>query len=674
MKSDALELALHSVDPDVRRQAVHNLSLRPAGTSLEQILEALGDEDWRVRREAIALAASSEHRRELVSSLIERIASTENIGLRNAGIEVLGLVGQGAAGEFSVACESASPGARKFLIEAMGKTRDPEMVDSLEGLIRGSDTNAGAAAVEALVRIGGPRAEALLEEHLATPELFLRIAVVEGLTRLGTRVPWARLRPAVEDALVRRISAELLGRTSDPQALDFLLELASDTSPQTSFSAIRALGQLTSEADTGRDGVVERLSASRESLRHALYEGLLHGDTPTRRAAAYISVLCRDEASLEAVLHAIADDVACQDTIDALRAWGAVLVEPLLMQRRAEGRVWALALSLAAELSHTHETDLPSETRDRVRSIIERELIEGSEETQAASAEGLRWWGEARDCRALVQCLNSNTHRVRSAATASLEFLVDRVPETVENALHDADLEGPGGADIAVVLSRLGSAAAVEVLKRGLHSKDARTRRASVQALAMANATDVAELIGYAIVDEDIDVQVAAVRTLGQMSTPKANGPLRTALESPFPTIRAEAALALGRRDAEGAIPQIRALLHDDQPVVVAAALDALAWLEDSEVAFAVDQALQHADDEIFQAGLRAASTLPTRDAEHRLARGVNHAEWHVRMLAIKLLLDLDTDRSRAALGKALETEADPMVRHAIESGLAVAG
>ena len=50
---------------------------------------------------------------------------------------------------------------RKFLIEAMGKTRDPQMIDNLEELIRGVDTNSAAAAVEAppdLVDLSVPEA------------------------------------------------------------------------------------------------------------------------------------------------------------------------------------------------------------------------------------------------------------------------------------------------------------------------------------------------------------------------------------------------------------------------------------------------------------------------------------------------------------------------------------
>jgi HEAT repeat protein len=60
---------------------------------------------------------------------------------------------------------------------------------------------------------------------------------------------------------------------------------------------------------------------------------------------------------------------------------------------------------------------------------------------------------------------------------------------------------------------------------------------------------------------------------------------------------------------------------------------------------------------------------LPTRDAERLVGMGLKHSAWNVRMLAIKLLLALDTERTRALLAEALAGESDSMVRHAIESG-----
>jgi HEAT repeat protein len=598
------------------------------------------------------------------------VVETDNIGLRNAAIEVLGMIGQGCADKFARACKEAGPSGRKFLVEAMGKTEDPQMVENLQGLILGSDPNTAAAAVEALVRIGGARAEALLRERLSASDLFLRIAIIEGLTRLGTRVPWEQLKPAVEDVIVRRISAELLGRTGDIESIEFLLELAADPSHQTSSAAIRALAELAARQSEGREELIERLGASNDSLRRALHEALLHGDTPSRQGAAFLASLCRDQSCLEAVIHSIADDVAGPEAIEALRSWGPSLIEPLLMLRRGEPRTWAIALELAAELSHRYAERVPDATRDRVRALLERDLFDAAEEVRAAAAQSLQWWGEPRDCRVLVECLESASHVVRAAATATLEVLAKKVPDAVETALRRADLDGAGGADIAQVLSRLDSDGAVEVLKRGLHSSHARTRRAVVQALAMVNAADVAQLVGYAVADEDVDVQIAAVRTLGQMSTKDADPPLQSALDSPFGPVRAEAAIALGRRQADASLPRIRELLQDEEPVVVAAAVDALAWFRDVNVAAAVQRALAHPDDEVFQAGLRAAYTLPTADAERTVAQGLDHSSWNVRMLAIKLLLELDTAQTRKLLANALSVETDSMVRHAIESGL----
>jgi HEAT repeat protein len=157
---------MESADPGVRRDAVYRMSLRPRGTPLAQVLEALSDPDWRVRREAISLASQTDDQNDLIDALLVRVVETDNIGLRNAAIEVLGLVGQGKADRFARACEVAGEGARKFLVEAMGKTRDPQMIAKLEAFIRESDPNTAAAAVEALVRIGGVRAEALSRNSL----------------------------------------------------------------------------------------------------------------------------------------------------------------------------------------------------------------------------------------------------------------------------------------------------------------------------------------------------------------------------------------------------------------------------------------------------------------------------------------------------------------------------
>lgn len=671
MSPEGIDEELTSADPEVRRQAVQRLSCVPRPPDNQaQILSALSDTDWRVRREAIALASQVRDREALVHSLLEQILEGGSVGLRNAAIEVLGRIGQGMREAFLAAYAGADERTQRFVIEAMGKTGDPGLVGPLQDIIDSADSTAAAASVEALASIGGRHAERILRSRLGSPDLFLRVAVVEGLTRLGTQVPWSELRVALDHTLVRRISAELLGRTAHPEALDWLLSLAADASSQTSSAAFRAIAELASSSDEIRALVSERLMTGSQPLRRALYAVLMDGDTATRDAAAFLAVLRRDEACLEAVLAVVADDLLGANTVELLRDWGADLVEPLLLLRGAEARVWAIALGFCAELAHVHRSQLAPQTVERVRAALDLGLESASEPVRAAAAAGLSCWAEAADCARLADCLLSPSDSIRSAARTSLIALCERMPEAVETALKGAELRGPGAPDTAAVLSRLSSPRAVKTLKRGLQSCEPRTRRAVVQSLTMSQGSDLVELIGYAVADEDVDVQISAVRCLGHMSVPEADAPLRTALVSAFPTTRAEAALALGRRGASRAGADIAQLLNDSEAVVVAAAVDALGMLDDPRVAAVANEALSHGDEEVFKAGLRASRSLPAAEAEAGLQQGLRHSAWHIRLLAVELLQQSDSDSSGRLLEDALGEETDPMVRRAIVSGL----
>ncbi len=671
MSADAIEVQLGSSDPEVRRRAVQRLSGRPLlHDDYEAILSALNDSDWRVRREAIALASQVTHRETLVRALLEQILDGGSVEFRNAAIQVLGRLGRGMPEAFTAACERADARTRRFVIEAMGQTCDPALLDVLQSIVHSADTTEAAAAVEALVSIAGLRAERILQSCLDSPDLFLRVAVVEGLTRLGAKVPWSRLRLALDHSLVRRISAELLGRTAHPEALEWLLALAGDPATQTSSAAFRALAELGSSSQELRLAVCERLAAGPRFVRRALYDVLMNGDSSTREAAAFLAVLTRDETCLEAVVNAIADDLVCTNTIELLRDWGTELVEPLLLLRGAEARVWAIALGLAAELAHAHEAELVPMTLERLRHALDLALQSASEPVRTAAVAALAAWGSAADCARLADFLRSQSESLRNAARSSLIELNERMPEAVDAALQGVELQGPGAPDIAAVLARLSSATAAETLKRGLQSCEARTRRAVVESLTMSQGSKVAELVGYAVADEDLDVQIAAVRSLGRMNFAESEIPLRTALVSPFPTTRAEAALALGRLGASGAGPEIAQLLDDTEAVAVAAAVEALGMLNHADLECVADEALSHADEEVFKAGLRASGKLPAEKAEARLRQGLRHAAWHVRLVAVELLERLDSESSKRLIESALAEEIDPMLRQAMATSL----
>ena len=93
----SIEEALGSDDAEERRQATAELGRAPLGDALPLLLLALGDDDWRVRKEATVVARAFGAAPPLVEALVEVFAGTgDNVGLRNAAVEVLAGAGRPA--------------------------------------------------------------------------------------------------------------------------------------------------------------------------------------------------------------------------------------------------------------------------------------------------------------------------------------------------------------------------------------------------------------------------------------------------------------------------------------------------------------------------------------------------------------------------------------------------
>src|SRR6185295_3000189 len=91
-----LEPMLAHAEPEQRRRAVKELVALRAPGVVPLFVRALGDEDWRVRKEASSLTPRVEPKEELVQALSHALSDRENIGLRNAVVEALVSLGPDA--------------------------------------------------------------------------------------------------------------------------------------------------------------------------------------------------------------------------------------------------------------------------------------------------------------------------------------------------------------------------------------------------------------------------------------------------------------------------------------------------------------------------------------------------------------------------------------------------
>ena len=195
-------------------------------------------------------------------------------------------------------------------------------------------------------------------------------------------------------------------------------------------------------------------------------------------------------------------------------------------------------------------------------------------------------------------------------------------------------------------------------------------RRAAIEALAAIGGDDARATVATALADEDRDVQLAAIRALGQLRHPDALSSLvATALD---PEIVATAASALSEADAERALEVCAALVSRDEAAIACAAVATLGRLTDrARAEAAIVRALHHGSDEVVKLALSELGRAPSPLALEHIGRTFEHRAWEVRRVVADVLGAEGSDDAAALLRTQLERETDAGVREAIMRSLA---
>ena len=677
-----IEAALVDADPETRRRAVIALEESGSERTGELALLALGDEDWRVRKEAVRVASELAVRLSLLPDLVAAIAQGDNVGLRNAALEVLGNLGTQVSKPLLRALDRSPAHGRKFVVEALGDTGDREVAGDLARLCEDSDPNVAAAAIDALARIGGPEAENALRARLASKDPFHRTAALDGLDRLEAVVPWDEIAPLLGDRLVRRVALRVLGRTGRAEAVPPLVDALEEASAHVVADAAVALSRLAAGSDDALQQVRTRAPSLSERARETLRRLVVEGDLQSRQASALLLLLARDTQGFEGIAQLAAEGVLTQEAGRALSDWGAAAVPGLLDTHRSSiGGARAAALELAADLAAepmvrggSPEVVLARDVRAALRDALDDPDLA----VVRCAVRGLTWWAESSDAPRLVELAARGDEEVARAAGTVLESLSTRDREVVRDSIRPVAREGGSSAALTSVIAQLGDEDTVERLQAALTADDPRTRRAAVEGLERVGGARAAEHVALALADENVDVQTSAARALGRIrdaeGRPTGAEHLLLALGSESPAVRAAAARALGEAGEGRAVEPLRELVRTGAPGVAVAAMEALRALSDPTLGDLLVEALGHADEEVVKQALLAIHEAAGPRAGGRIALGLSHAAWDVRRLAAELLGEVGGADARAALEARYEIEGDDLVRTAIEVALAAVG
>lgn len=666
-------------DVDERRDALVRLTSEPPSARAGLMMNALADTEWRVRKEAVRVAASCADD-VLIGALVGAIVEPDTVGQRNAALEVLGLLGPRSSPALRKAYDEVEVGARKFIVLALGETGDVASTDLLLRAVGHEDPNLVASAIDALARLGGTEAEGALVGLLTSRDPFQRMAALDGLDRLRARVPFEALEPALEDPLVRPVALPVLGRSGDRKAVAPLIEALDSDAMPTVAAAAPALVDLYEDSDDIALLVERSARALSERARAALERSLSEGERAVRGAAATLLVLAREKRSLAAVMALGADGLLPSSTLTALSAWGIDAVVPLLeVFASGQGGVRASALETAAGLAvdAAEGRGLDAGVEVELRKSVLLALADSDEHVRQSGARSLAWWASPSDAKTLVSLICASDDDVSLACGQALEQLAASAPEAVSEALEGRELAGQGAAALVGVVARLGGHDAVVRLSSAMSAREPSVRRAAIAALSTLEETGTVELLALALADENADVRAAAARALGRAgSRARAVGcvdALLLALTGDEPRVQAEVAEALGRLAVTSALVPLTALVREDgEANVVLAALSAISRFDDAQaLEEGVERAALHHDEEVVKTALRIGVESNLPNARPIVERALTHDAWDVRVAAAQRLASYGDEAAIELLRARAANESDAMVarllREAIE-------
>lgn len=675
---EELETLLGSGDPEVRRQAAARLSHAALPEAVPLVLRALGDADWRVRKEATAVVLQMPASRDLLTALVGTFQPSDNVGLRNAAVEALAGFGAASIDAVAAALPTLDADGRKLAAEALAKVGHASGLHVLRGLLGDPDVNVRIAAIEAIGAIGSTCAEQavpLLEPSLLQSELLVRLAALDGLNRLGAALAWETVMPLLADPILCRPALGAAGRSGHPEAALAITAMLERAGGSTWSAALAAMAEFVrsreDQLEAARAALAHLSAASRQRLIHQA--GPLADSVEARRNALLVAGALRGQEATTAAVDALGDDRVAAEAEEALAMQGAEAV-PTLASRAIESSQdeRAACLTLLGRLADASTWSL-------VARAINAGLADDSPDIVRAALGAVARLGGA-DCLPAVAGWLGGELTVRKAAEAALAALAQRHPDAAREFARGAPPEGAAGHAAAIIMSSLGGAVRgpaedIEFLSSVLSNESAPARRAAVEALAELSDARAVESVAFAIADEEHEVRLASVRALGRMrfadGAAAGLGPLLELVQSSQDAALVAAAIrALGDTAEPEALEVLRRQARAGDPMAAVAAVEALGQEPGGARWEGVLDALSHPEPEVVKAALRCLPLDGPAQAFAAVLECLTHPAWDVRRLAADLL-----GRSRAAtavdvLRSRLVQEAEPLVREAIVRAL----
>lgn len=609
---------------------------------LPRLLKEITHEDISKRRTAAELLSAGDER--AVYPLLKALRD-ENPGVQDAAMRSLISIGGEVTAYMVIPLLREDSYLRNTAIIILREIGAPS-VPLLYSLLRDKDDDVRKFALDLLIDINQDVDADQILPLLRDPNQNARASAAKavGVVMQQAGLPYL-IEALRDDEWVVFSVLEALSRIQDNAAVPAIVELLESPSITLRFAAIEALGSIASPSASApllkhflrADEMEKResikslvkigVTPSMSEISDILIDMLKNGDWEERLIALKGIVDLGEEGAVSDIVDIGGSldpsDPESEDRLhrinEALRAFGcndrliACLNDPAIKYR---GRV--LAIEIIGELKC--EKAVPSLVR----------LIEGDfRDVRRASIRALGEINDDESRQALEDAVNDHDSHVRKAAINALGRIGDRSSFNILLKLLKVEQYRDVLEEIIQSMIILDQ----EELFRHAGEFDAGRREILAKYINDQNA--VIDLSG----DDDMQVRIAAVSSLGRIGSDAALIRLREIVKDPDPSVRKAAIMAMG--DLRCCYEDIKAALHDEEMWVRLYAVKALGRSEDPGMIDVLILMLNDKEIPVVLSTIDAIAQIGGREAFQALAHLEDHENPAIREKAVQILESL---------------------------------
>lgn len=509
-----IELTEQLKNPDaaIRLQAAKAISNEAENLAEENaapIIDALGDKNWRVRRELVE-SLSRRAAPDAIAALLRAMREQHfDFAVLNSALQVLQATSVKTTETLVEFLRGDDADLRMQAALTLGEQKDARAIPALLAALEDENTNVRYHAVEALGKLKAGEAVEPLLKIAETRDFFLSFVALDALRQIADETAAPRLLPLLSDDFLHEAAVETLGAIGNEEIVSPLVNLLNEDK----FSAIAVAGALSTlferfKNDAAKSEII--VERAREAIagggKSNLLEALNNSGETDLIALVRSGGWFDDERIREKLAALLENENVREEAARALARQGEAAVDLLIEMLDAdEAETRKIAARTLGELK----------TGRAFEPLVEL-LKTGDAASRQSAAIALKSLAHPETVSRLCDLLADTDSNVREAAIRVVgHFGAKGCEQAIFECCKDAD-ERIRRAAIEQ-LANIEDERAVSTLIRVLKEGSPREREAAAKALAQVKSDESVAALREALSDADAWTRYFAVRALGSL-------------------------------------------------------------------------------------------------------------------------------------------------------------